>query len=126
MKAHPKPLGQLEQLIMDIVWREDCATVRCVYLELKKHRPIAYTTVMTTMDRLSKKGILWRTKIGKAYEYRPKQSEAELGNSTTQALFDMILQRYGDLAIAQFVDSVEKFDAQKLIALKRLVDEYKD
>lgn len=126
MKAYPKPLGQLEQLIMDVVWHEDCATVRCVYLELKKHRPIAYTTVMTTMDRLSKKGILRRTKIGKAYEYRPQQSEAELGSSTTQALFHMILRRYGDLAIAQFVDSVEKFDAQKLIALKRLVDEHKD
>lgn len=124
MKHTPKPLGQLEQLIMDIVWQHNCVTVRCVYVELYKQRQLAYTTVMTTMDRLTKKGILQRTKVGKAYEYSPRQTEQELCECTTQAIFDMLLRRYGDLAIAQFVDSVEKFDAKKFAALKRLVDEY--
>lgn len=124
MKFKPKPLGELEQLIMDIVWQEQCATVRCVYLALRQQRQIAYTTVMTTMDRLTKKGVLQRTKVGKAYEYRARQSEQELCQCTTQAIFDMLLQRYGNLAIAQFVDSVEKFDAKQFAALKRFVDDY--
>lgn len=124
MKPNLKPLGHLEQLIMEVVWEHDCITVRCVYDELKKRRPIAYTTVMTTMDRLTKKDILRRTKVGKAYEYRPRQTEEELCTCTAQAMFDMILRRYGDLAIAQFVDTVEKFDTQKFAQLKRLVDEY--
>lgn len=124
MRIKTKPLGELEQLIMNIVWRHDCITVRCVFDALKQRRDIAYTTVMTTMDRLSKKGVLKRIKAGKAYEYRAKQSETELCQCTTQAIFDMLIRRYGDLAIAQFVDTVDKIDPKKFDQLKRLVDEH--
>jgi predicted transcriptional regulator len=124
MRLKTKPLGELEQLIMNIVWQHDCATVRCVYDALKQQRDLAYTTVMTTMDRLTKKGILKRTKVGKAYEYRASQTEAELCQCTNQAIFDMLIRRYGDVAIAQFVDTVDKIDPSKLEELKRLVDEH--
>lgn len=124
MRFKTKPLGELEQLIMDIVWQYDCVTVRCVFDALKQHRDIAYTTVMTTMDRLSKKDVLKRTKVGKAYEYTANQSEAELCQCTTQAIFDMLIRRYGDVAIAQFVNTVDKIDPAKLDQLKRLVDEH--
>ncbi len=125
MRLKTKPLGELEQIIMDIVWQHDCVTVRCVFDVLKQQRGIAYTTVMTTMDRLSKKNILKRSKVGKAYVYRASQSEAELCQCTTRAIFDMLIRRYGDVAIAQFVDSVDKIDSSKFEELKRLVDEHK-
>lgn len=120
-----KPLGELEQEIMDVVWQEHCATVRCVFERLAQQRPIAYTTVMTTMDRLSKKGILKRSKTGKAYAYRSVQTESDLSLSTTKAMIDMLVRRYGDLAIAQFVDTVDQIDAKKFAALKRLVNEHR-
>jgi predicted transcriptional regulator len=125
MKRTLKPLGELEQDIMTIVWSHHCATVRCVYDALVQQRDIAYTTVMTTMDRLSKKGILQRTKVGKAYEYRPMHSEAELCLSTTKSMIDMLVRRYGDLAIAQFVDTVEQIDPKKFADLKRLVNNHR-
>jgi len=119
-----KPLGTLEQLVMDVVWQQQCATVRCVYLVLSKQRDIAYTTVMTTMDRLTKKGLLQRTKVGKAYEYQAIHSEEQLCVSTTQAMIDMLVLRYGDLAIAQFVDTVDRIDPKKFAALKKLVNDH--
>lgn len=125
MKRTLKPLGELEQEIMSVIWTSQCATVRCVYDQLSKEREIAYTTVMTTMDRLSKKGILQRSKVGKAYEYKPIQSETELCMSTTKSMIDMLVRRYGDLAIAQFVDTVDQIDAKKFAELKRLVNEHR-
>lgn len=110
---------------MSVVWNHNCATVRCVYDHLAREREIAYTTVMTTMDRLSKKGILKRTKMGKAYEYRPAQSEAQLCMGTTKAMIDMLVRRYGDLAIAQFVDTVDQIDPSKFAELKRLVNAHR-
>lgn len=124
MKRPLKPLGELEQDIMTVVWTQGCATVRCVFDALAQERDIAYTTVMTTMDRLSKKSILKRIKVGKAYEYRPIQTEAELCSSTTKAMIDMLVRRYGDLAIAQFVDTVDQIDPKKFAELKRLVNDH--
>lgn len=125
MKPLLKPLGELEQDIMDIVWPHSSITVRAVFELLSRQRAIAYTTVMTTMDRLTKKGILKRTKLGKAYTYRPAQTEQALCLGTTQAMIDMLVRRYGDLAIAQFVDTVDQIDAKKFAELKRLVNAHR-
>ncbi len=110
---------------MNIVWQQGCTMVRCVFELLNKQRDIAYTTVMTTMDRLTKKGVLKRIKVGKAYEYQAVQSEADLCLCTTKAMIDMLIRRYGDLAIAQFVDTVDQIDAKKFAELKRVVNEHR-
>jgi predicted transcriptional regulator len=60
-----------ELAIMKVVWRLESATVRDVYEALRKARPIAYTTVMTMMKILEDKGYLKKTRIDRAYEYRP-------------------------------------------------------
>lgn len=110
---------------MDVVWQRGRVTVRAVFVELAKQRDIAYTTVMTTMDRLAKKGVLKCSKLGKAYEYQPVQTEQDLCLCTTRAMIDMLIRRYGDLAIAQFVDTVDHIDAKKFAELKRLVNAHR-
>ena len=70
--------GDLEAVIMTRVWdRDGPATVRDLVDELQRERPIAYTTVMTTMDNLHRKGWLARVKDGKAYLYTATASRAE-------------------------------------------------
>lgn len=123
MKALLKPLGELEQIVMDVVWSHGCATVRCVYVEVQIKRDIAYTTVMTTMDRLAKKKILKRIKVGKAYEYTPVCSCAELNTRTSRSIIDQLLKNYGDLAIAQFIGVLDTIDPKKLEELKRQAEE---
>jgi predicted transcriptional regulator len=70
--------GDLEAVIMQLVWDHgDAVTVRDLFDELRQERAIAYTTVMSTMDNLHRKGWLERVKDGKAYRYTPTASREE-------------------------------------------------
>ena len=70
--------GELESVIMRRVWdHQGPVTVRALFDELTRERDIAYTTVMTTMDNLHRKGWLSRVKEGKAYRYTATASREE-------------------------------------------------
>jgi len=70
--------GELEAVLMDRIWEHDGpVTVRELFDELRRERPIAYTTVMSTMDNLHRKGWLARDKDGKAYRYTAVASRDE-------------------------------------------------
>jgi predicted transcriptional regulator len=70
--------GDLETVIMHMVWDHDCpVTVRELLYDLRQEREIAYTTVMSTMDNLHRKGWLARSKDGRAYRYTPTASREE-------------------------------------------------
>ena len=70
--------GDLETVIMHMVWdRGSPVTVRELLDELRHERAIAYTTVMSTMDNLHRKGWLARAKDGKAYRYTATASREE-------------------------------------------------
>jgi predicted transcriptional regulator len=65
-------LGDLEARVMRRIWaRGQAATVRDIVGDLQRERPIAYTTVMTVMGNLRKKGWLRRRADGRAYRYEP-------------------------------------------------------
>ena len=74
---------------------------------------------MTTMDRLTKKDILQRVKVGKAFEYQPCCDEEELNTKMSREIIKSLISNYGDLAIAQFVDIVENINPKKLEELKQ-------
>jgi predicted transcriptional regulator len=70
--------GDLEAVLMHLVWDHGSpVTVRELFDELARERVIAYTTVMSTMDNLHRKGWLARTKEGKAYRYTATASREE-------------------------------------------------
>ncbi|MFT3876070.1 MAG: BlaI/MecI/CopY family transcriptional regulator [Propioniciclava sp.] len=72
-------LGDLEHAVMDVLWAAQAPTsVRDVHEELVSSRSIAYTTVMTVLDRLAKKGIVDRSLDGRAWLYRPARSRLDL------------------------------------------------
>jgi predicted transcriptional regulator len=70
--------GELESVVMHMVW-DACGpvTVRDLFDQLSRDRSIAYTTVMSTMDNLHRKGWLARVKDGKAYQYTATASREE-------------------------------------------------
>ncbi|MFE6866083.1 BlaI/MecI/CopY family transcriptional regulator [Kitasatospora sp. NPDC057692] len=70
-----RQLGELENAIMTRVWQWNRpVTVREVLLDLRSEREIAYTTVMTVLDKLHRKGWLRRDRAGRAYRYEPVSS----------------------------------------------------
>ncbi|MDO5533400.1 MAG: BlaI/MecI/CopY family transcriptional regulator [Propionibacteriaceae bacterium] len=76
-------LGDLEHAVMDVLWARAAPTpVREVHEELAQAREIAYTTVMTVLDRLAKKGIVARELDGRAWLYLPARTRLELYVST--------------------------------------------
>ena len=71
-------LGDLEAQVMHRIWaRHEPVTVRDILGDLQRERPVAYTTVMTVMDNLRKKGWLRREAEGRAYLYAPLVSGEE-------------------------------------------------
>lgn len=68
-------LPPLELECMKVLWRLGEASVRDIREELAAVRPLAYTTVETIMDRLTRKGIVARQKIGKAHRYTPRYTK---------------------------------------------------
>lgn len=71
-------LGPLEATVMDLLWRMDAPVrVRTVQEALDPQRPLAYTTVMTVLDNLHRKGWVTRERDRNAYRYQPARSRAE-------------------------------------------------
>ncbi len=117
-------LGALEREVMELVWSRDEINVRetCQLLTT----PVAYTTVMTTMDRLFKKGLLARRMIGRAFVYRAAATREELEGAVAAELVQSLLQRDagGPLPIlSSLVDAVSDRDRALLDELERLIRE---
>lgn len=108
-------LGELERQIMEVVWSHERVRVREVLTQLLFKRKIAYTTVMTVMARLYRKGVLKRkiTKSG-AYIYRATQKREQFFASMSKKAINHILKQYGEIAIAQFVAVINESDSEKL------------
>jgi len=77
---------------------------------------LAYTTVMTILSRLWKKGLVERQRQGRAYAYRPLLSEADLAARRMQAQLDRTRDR--EAALSRFVDSLPRRDER---ALRRIL-----
>ncbi|HWX56199.1 MAG TPA: BlaI/MecI/CopY family transcriptional regulator [Verrucomicrobiae bacterium] len=115
------PLGTLESQLMERIWRRGEASVRDLHSEFA-HR-LAYTTVMTTLDRLYKKGLLRRRKAGKAYCYAAVFGEKEYREHLARHLIGMALHdnRSTSTVLSCFVDTVSKADQEMLDRLDELV-----
>src|SRR5690348_10480745 len=83
-------LGALEQRVMNCVWASGEVTVRHVLSAVGDQ--VAYTTVMTTLDRLYKKGLLRRRKAGRAFAYTAAVKRDELQRALATGFFDRVLQ----------------------------------
>ena len=71
-------LGELEAVLMDRLWAiSGTATVRDIWEQLRQERAIAYTTVMSTLDNMFRKGFLQREREGRAYRYWTVVSRAQ-------------------------------------------------
>lgn len=86
-------LGDLERALMEQLWdsaahRPDGASVREVLEALPAKRGLAYTTVMTVLDRLSKKGLVTRERDGRAWRYTPAGTRESLTAETMRATLD--------------------------------------
>ncbi len=121
MTAPATVLGPLEWRVLDALWRRDApATVRDLQPEFPE---IAYTTLMTTLDRLFRKAILSRTKSGRAFVYAPRQSRAAFDSHRATLALLTAVERSGGArpVLSCFVDAIGQHDESLLTELEALV-----
>ncbi|VVA43552.1 conserved hypothetical protein [Candidatus Roizmanbacteria bacterium] len=119
-----KTLGELEQLVMEIVWRNKESAVRDVFQELRKKRSIAYTTVATVLQRLFNKDIVGRKAEKNGYRYFPKVSKESYAKSLTKSFVKKLEKSFGDVAISSFAEGIESLPKDKKNYLLKILSEY--
>lgn len=107
---------------MDEVWRQGSTTVRDVLRALNERtgRERAYTTVMTVMARLERKGALVREKHGKGFVYTPCAPREEYFDSRARAEVEALVEEFGDVALAHFAREMAKLDPGRRQQLRRV------
>src|ERR1700730_7537033 len=116
------PLHELEAEVMEELWLQKEATVRTLMDALNKRtrKKRAYTTYMTIMARLHKKGVLDRRRQGKTDFYAPKLQRAEFRAARARAEVEGLVAQYGDVALSHFAQQVATLDPARRRALQRL------
>jgi predicted transcriptional regulator len=99
-------LGDLETAVMELLWEQPGQTVVEVEQALRRRRRIAHTTVLTTLDRLHRKGYLVRDKAGKAFVYTPRETRDQFERGLAQEVLSGLLSQSRGLALSTFVDLV--------------------
>lgn len=122
-KGSRKILFDLESDVMEVLWSQGQTRllVRDVHKTLESNRDIAYTTVMTTMDRLWKKGVLDREREGKAYAYWPRLSRDEFYRQAAVQVLDSLLPEVSAPLLSSFVESIAESDAAHLDRLEDII-----
>ena len=118
LNAHgvARGLGDLEAEIMEVVWRQDGdLTIRDVCDGIG--RPLSFNTVMTVMNILMKKGLLVRSGSRRSYVYRAALGREEFVTHLAQQVFRGLLEDFGDLAAAGFIEASDVIDEVQLNSL---------
>ncbi len=108
-----RQLGELEAAVMDRLWAWNRpVVVREVLQDLQRDRAIAYTTVMTVLDNLHRKGFAVRQKDGRAYRYRPALTREQ----HTARVIEQVLASSGDreAALLHFVEQMPAEEVRRL------------
>ena len=115
-------LGKLERQVLNEAWKQQEVSVRDVYLAFEEG--VAYTTLMTTLDRLYKKNLLSRRKEGRAFVYLATVSPEELDQGIREDVIDGLLGRGAESVqpmLACIVEAVSEHDLASLDELDRLI-----
>ena len=81
---------------------------------------MAYTTVMTVMVRLADKGLLERQTDGRMYRYWAAATREEFLSGVSRRVIDDLIEDFGDVAMAQFLDVLDGVDPERLRTLRQL------
>jgi predicted transcriptional regulator len=121
-RASSSQLGPLEELLLEALWERGNATVRD--LMHAACPDLAYTTVMTTLDRLFKKNLLLREMDGRAFRYAPRFTREELHREVAGEAFRQLLDASpgSSLPLSYLVEILTERDAQLLDDLRQVIE----
>ena len=122
MKSPKTIPTDLELEILKLIWRRGSATVREVYLDFQKERKIAYTTVLTMMGVLERKGLLKKKRGERAYVYFPVQPQARVMDGIVKEFVNRVFNGSPKPLLVHLVED-EEIDAKDLSEIENILRE---
>ena len=119
---HLHGLGSLQSEVMEFIWRNGEATVAQIVEAISRHRQITYTTVLSAVQKLERKGWLKHRSAGRAYIYSPTRKSEEIGGRTLRELLRTAFRGDPRLLLASLLDDAQLSDAE-LKELRRLIEQ---
>lgn len=119
-----RALGSLERQVLEETWLRGEVSVRDIHRAFDER--VAYTTLMTTLDRLFKKKLMHRRKDGRAFLYAASVSQADFDQGIKEDVVEGLLGHGADgiePVLACIVDTVSERDRELLDELDRLIKE---
>src|SRR5262249_6191126 len=104
---HLHGLGSLQSEVMEFIWRGGEATVAQIVEAISRHRQITYTTVLSAVQRLERKGWLKHRSAGRAYIYSPTRKREEIGGRTLRELLRTAFRGDPRLLLASLLDDTQ-------------------
>lgn len=121
-KGIKKVLGDLESLVMEVVWQAGPLTVRQVRdLLAKKKKDRSFNSIMTIMNRLVGKGLLQKKEDDAVFLYSPSISKKDFSTTVTKDIFTSLLRDPSFFGASGFAELASDLDKETLNKLKRLV-----
>jgi BlaI family penicillinase repressor len=115
-------LGQLQRAVIEVVWELGEASVHQVRKELAPKKKLAYTTVLTAMQKLEKAGWLRHRTVGKIYIYSPTRTKEQAGEKSVRKFLERMFD--GDaLLMFQHLMRQSKLTEEELGELRKMIDE---
>jgi predicted transcriptional regulator len=108
-------LGAAQAEIMNVIWAEGSATVPQIHAAINEQRAsdVAYTTVLTFVQRLQARNLLKREPEGRTFRYTATQSRDELLATWSDEMIDRLIDDYGQIAIARLDDRLQSLDSER-------------
>jgi predicted transcriptional regulator len=118
----PPRLHDLEAEVMQEMWRVDEAPVRAVMeaLNARSDKQRKYTTIMTIMARLARKGLLSRRREGKTDIYAAALTREQYLEARAREEVGALVEEYGDVALVHFARQMNGLDPKRREQLRRL------
>ena len=113
--------GKLQRAIIETVWELGEASVREVWRRLCEDKELAYTTILTSMQRLEKDGWLRHRQEGNKNIYIPTKTRAQAGAGSVRTFIHQMFNGNAALLFQQLVEE-DELSAKELRELKRLID----
>lgn len=122
-RVPPPAVGDLEREVLELTWTHGELTVREALEELNtaSERERAYTTVMTVMGNLRRKGLLHCRREGRTDVYVPAVTREAYAQARAPLDVAALVQQYGDVALANFARELAELDDERRDELRRLV-----
>jgi predicted transcriptional regulator len=115
-------LGSLQSEVMDLVWGQGEATVAQLFETIGARRRITYTTILSAVQKLERKGWLKHRTAGRAYVYYPVRDRLQVGGRTLRDLLRTAFEGDPRLLLASLLDETKLSDAD-LKELRKLIEQ---